>query len=105
MNLGLETWYRATTKGKIELAEETEAWNVQIDQGKLRTRTLDRYFKLSKLPKKPRIRAVYQTIRHILDAPELNDSQVKELENLLKKVQKTESDFLSLTQKNHSSVD
>ena len=54
----LHAWEVTTQKSKIELAEESNIWAVSIDDGRLRTRTFDRYLKLEQLPKVPRWREV-----------------------------------------------
>jgi len=62
MNLSLSLWERYTKKDKLALAEESGLWTVSPESsGSFRTRTLDRYLKVSLLPKNPRYRTVLQT--------------------------------------------
>lgn len=61
MNMSLEIWQQETELGKVELAEKSGIWKVTIDDGRLRTRALERYLKLERLPKHPRWREVLRT--------------------------------------------
>lgn len=94
MNQSLEYWEASTGKTKIELAEESEIWKVNIDGGTLKTRTLDRYLKMDSLPKKPRVWEVLRTANFVIDTcPEhgvlkasLEQSKAA-LQNLMKTVE------------------
>ena len=66
MKLTLEKWEATTGKTKYELAEESGLWRVYLDQGQIRTRTLDKYFNLDFLPQKPRWNTVVKTVQFVL---------------------------------------
>jgi len=66
MSLALQSWEEATGKTKFELAEESGLWKVYQDQGQIRTRTLDKYFKLKLLPKNPRWKTVIKTVEYVM---------------------------------------
>lgn len=84
MRSALHTWEVTTQKSKIELAEDSNIWAVSIDDGRLRTRTFDRYLRLEHLPKIPRWREVVRTAYFVLSnpsiEPETRASLEKELE-------------------------
>lgn len=71
MRSALHTWEVTTQKSKIELAEESNIWAVSIDDGRLRTRTFDRYLRLEHLPKIPRWREVVRTAYFVLSNPSI----------------------------------
>ncbi len=71
MRSALHTWEATTQKSKIELAEESNIWAVSIDDGRLRTRTFDRYLRLEHLPKIPRWREVVRTAYFVLLNPSI----------------------------------
>ena len=76
----LQIWEATTKTSRIELAEKSGIWRVSIDDGRLRTRSLDRYLTIKTLPKKPRWREVLRTAHFILaecDPPE-NDKTMLE---------------------------
>jgi CheY-like chemotaxis protein/nitrogen-specific signal transduction histidine kinase len=85
MRSALHTWEVTTQKSKIELAEESSIWAVSIDDGRLRTRTFDRYLSIEQLPKIPRWREVVRTAYFVLSnpaiEPETRISLESELEN------------------------
>jgi tetratricopeptide (TPR) repeat protein len=82
----IEIWEQSTGLTRIELAEQSRAWQVSIDNGRLRTRTMDRYCDIQKLPKSPRWRQVVRTCRHILIHCDLTDSQRERLNRELEEV-------------------
>jgi len=71
MRSTLHIWEVTTQKSKIELAEESNIWAVSIDDGRLRTRTFDRYLRLEHLPKIPRWREVVRTAYFVLSNPSI----------------------------------
>jgi tetratricopeptide (TPR) repeat protein len=83
MHSCLEIWEQTTGTSRVELAEQSRVWQVSIDNGRLRTRTLDRYTDINRLPKVPRWRQVVRTCRYILINCELSDSQRERLNNEL----------------------
>ncbi|MEO0436966.1 MAG: tetratricopeptide repeat protein [Pseudomonadota bacterium] len=82
----VEIWEQTSDETRIELAEKSRAWQVTIDNGRLRTRTMDRYCDLKKLPKVPRWRQVVRTCRYILINCELSDGQRQRLNDELEQV-------------------
>ena len=67
MKMSLLYWQQSTGKSKIDLAEESKLWRVNVDEGQLRVRTLDRYLDIDKLPMIPRIPKVLKTAYFVLD--------------------------------------
>jgi len=85
MRSALHTWEVTTQKSKIELAEESNIWAVSIDDGRLRTRTFDRYLRLEQLPKIPRWREVVRTAYFVLSNPAIEPETRMSLESELEK--------------------
>jgi hypothetical protein len=83
MHDALLRWEEVTGKGKVDLAEESRLWRVHIDNGRLRTRVMDRYFKEDKLPTHPRWREVVKTARFVLAQTGAETKGKKRLENSL----------------------
>lgn len=88
MNLSLNLWQQQTQLGKVELAEQSGIWKVTIDDGRLRTRALERYLKLERLPKHPRWREVLRTGYFVLGQLTEGHQQYSELNVLIQNVQK-----------------
>lgn len=90
MVLSIKLWENATSKSKVEFAEESGLWNVQTDpNGWRRTQTLDRYLSLNKFPDKPRIRSVVKTVEFILSQVKKQnyfDDSVEKLNTLLEEI-------------------
>lgn len=59
-------WETHTALNRVELAEQSKIWTVTIDNGTLRTRSLDKYLSLDKIPTNPRWRNVIKTCHFIL---------------------------------------
>ncbi len=85
MRSALHTWEVTTQKSKIELAEESNIWAVSIDDGRLRTRTFDRYLRIEQLPKIPRWREVVRTAYFVLSNPAIEPETRSSLETELEK--------------------
>jgi len=83
MCTNLEVWRNITQGDRISLAEKSSIWRVTIDEGRLRTRAMDRYLSLKLLPKSPRWRPVVKTSHYILSEYKLTDQQRKKLNELL----------------------
>lgn len=83
MILALQCWEQSTKQSKIELAEQSNIWKVNIDGGRLRVRSMDRYLGLNKLPKMPRWRDVIKTAYFVLDRADCKLPITKRLENTL----------------------
>lgn len=62
----VEAWERSTGHNRIELAERSRIWRVNIDDGRLRARAMERYLSLSKLPRNPRWRDVLRSAYFVL---------------------------------------
>ncbi len=67
MKFTLKAWLGLGQGKQVELAEKSGLWNVQIDQGRLRTRTLDKYLDVEKLPRCPRYTQVIDTARWVAE--------------------------------------
>lgn len=83
MLTSLETWEQATQSSRIELAEKSAIWRVSVDEGRLRTRSFDRYLSLKTLPKRPRWREVIRTAHFVLAECELDTEQKNQLSTKL----------------------
>ncbi|MGB4247141.1 MAG: 7TM diverse intracellular signaling domain-containing protein [Pseudohongiellaceae bacterium] len=59
-------WQKITGESIIELAEKSRIWSVSIDNGRLRTRSMNRYLSIDKLPSNPRWRQVARTAYFVL---------------------------------------
>ncbi|MGO4775946.1 hypothetical protein AB4084_10655, partial [Lysobacter sp. 2RAB21] len=66
MLASVDAWERATGTGRLEFAEKSRIWRVNIDDGRLRARALERYLSLSKLPRNPRWRDVLRSAYFVL---------------------------------------
>lgn len=62
----IETWERGTGTSRLELAEKSRIWRVNIDDGRLRARALERYLAVSRLPRNPRWRDVLRSAYFVL---------------------------------------
>ena len=62
----LNTWKDITGKSKVDLAEASEIWKVYLDQDVFKTRTLDKYLKLEKLPQNPKWNKVIDTAQFVI---------------------------------------
>ena len=79
----LDVWRKNTQGDRISLAEQSNVWKVTIDDGRLRTRAMDRYLNLKSLPKTPRWRSVVKTSHYILAECNLSFEQRKHLNQRL----------------------
>ncbi|MFC3193294.1 tetratricopeptide repeat protein [Marinicella sediminis] len=82
----LACWEKNTGQDRIELAEQSRAWTVSVDNGTLRTRSLDKYLELEKMPANPRWRQVVKTCHFILSHESLDNKDRGELEHKLDQV-------------------
>ncbi len=83
MTQSLDCWEVATQKDVIALAEESGLWAVNIDDGRLRARSMERYLELSRLPKNPRWRNVIRTASFVLSRCSLPLEARQQLEHTL----------------------
>lgn len=79
----VETWERSTGTNRIELAERSRLWRVNIDDGRLRARAMERYLGVSKLPENPRWRDVLRTAYFVLAQCPLDPAPREELQALI----------------------
>jgi two-component system sensor histidine kinase ChiS len=73
MLAAIDAWESTTGTGRLELAEKSRIWRVNIDDGRLRARVMERYLSLSKLPQNPRWRDVVRTAYFVLGHCTLDD--------------------------------
>ncbi len=66
MTNALTCWTESTTEDKIALAEQSGIWRASLDVGTYKTRTLDKYLDIDKLPKNPRWKDVMKTADFVL---------------------------------------
>ncbi len=83
----LKLWENTTGQTKIDLAEKSGIWNVYLDRGTWKTRTLDKYTNLKTLPGKPRWREVMKTANYVLTNCGKDSSEAKELDMLIKQTE------------------
>ena len=79
-------WEKTTHSSHIELAEQSKIWTVSIDNGTLRTRSLDKYLSIDKIPQNPKWRHVVQTGHFVLSQDNLSAEDRKTLESHLEHV-------------------
>lgn len=80
MNCALNCWCESAGKNKIDLAEESGIWRAYLDNGTYKTRTLDKYLDVGKLPKRPRINEVLQTVEFVSRRCDQNHAAFKTLQ-------------------------
>lgn len=66
MLASIEAWERTTGTSRLEFAEKSRIWRVNIDDGRLRARALERYLTVAKLPRNPRWRDVLRSAYFVL---------------------------------------
>ena len=80
-------WQKVTGESIIELAEQSRIWSVSIDNGRLRTRSMNRYLSLDKLPSNPRWRQVARTAYFVLSKVSQDEEARKALETSAARLQ------------------
>ena len=85
MCLCISTWEISTQSDKNSLAEKSKIWRVSIDNGSIRTRSMDRYLNITSLPQRPRWRYVVRTAHYILANCQLDELQRDHLTQQLDK--------------------
>jgi two-component system sensor histidine kinase ChiS len=73
----IDAWERTTGTNRIEMAERSRIWSINIDDGRLRARAMERYLNLSKLPQNPRWRDVLRSAYYVMGQCPL-DAQERE---------------------------
>lgn len=86
MIFSVDAWEQSSRQSRIELAEQSGIWRVSIDEGRLRTRSLDRYLSIRTMPRNPRWREVLRTGHYVLAECALGDERAAELSAKLEKV-------------------
>jgi tetratricopeptide (TPR) repeat protein/PAS domain-containing protein len=76
----VDLWERSSGSNRLELAERSKIWRVNIDDGRLRARSMDRYLSLSKLPQNPRWRDVLRTAYFVMAQCSLEKSARDDLQ-------------------------
>lgn len=79
-------WEKSTQTDRIELADKSKIWKVSIDDGRLRTRSLDKYIDINKIPQNPRWRNVVKTCHYVLAECRLDTADREMLEVKLEAV-------------------
>ncbi len=82
----INVWEKYTQRTVIDLAEESRIWRVNIDNGRLRARSMERYLDQTKLPKNPRWREVTRTAYFLLGHLELGKDDKEHLEQQIKRL-------------------
>ena len=98
LNYALNLWQNFTEKDKRTLAEETKLWRITNDGGTLKTRTLDKYLKLSQIPKNPRYATVAKTlifISRIDEIPEHDRYWLKQVANAIGRKESSSTLYIS----------
>ncbi|RMF16131.1 MAG: hypothetical protein D6758_08535 [Gammaproteobacteria bacterium] len=83
----LALWEVHTGQSKAALAEASGAWRVYIDGSTAKTRTLDKYLKLSSLPARPRWRQVIRTALYVRQHCDLPQDELRALDQLIEQVE------------------
>jgi two-component system, sensor histidine kinase ChiS len=86
MLLTLDAWERSSGQSRIEFAERSRIWRVNIDDGRLRARAMERYLSVSKLPQNPRWRDVLRSAYYVMSQCTLESSQREDLQQHVDKV-------------------
>lgn len=84
----LNLWERYTSKGKVELAEQSRCWRVYVDGTTVKTRTFDKYLSVRSLPARPRWRAVVRTANFVLAQCPLDDQEKRQINELCALIEK-----------------
>ncbi|WP_234401352.1 tetratricopeptide repeat protein [Pseudoalteromonas sp. T1lg23B] len=87
MTLALNVWEQSSGRSRIELAEQSKVWKVNIDDGRLRVRTFERYLSTKTLPKKPRWRNIIATANHVIQQCDASHPQLNELQEKLRELE------------------
>lgn len=80
-------WQKVTGESIIDLAEKSRIWSVSIDNGRLRTRSMNRYLSLDKLPSNPRWRQVARTAYFVLSKVSHDEEARNALETSVSRLQ------------------
>jgi tetratricopeptide (TPR) repeat protein len=86
MTDAINIWEQHTNSNRIELADKSGIWTISNDDGTLRTRSLDKYLSIDKIPKNPRWRYVVRTCHFILSDSQLSQKDREVLEQHLSSI-------------------
>ena len=86
MNLCVNAWVGMTKTNKIEFAEASKIWKVSVDEGRLRTRSLDKYLSLKTLPKNPRLKNIIKTCHFLLSSKEVASPDREAIKDYLNRI-------------------
>lgn len=95
MNMSLLIWQQQMKNSqkngyKADFAEKSGLWQIQNDNGNLRTRGLDRYLDIHKLPAKPKKHLILNSIEFVLNRyKDVEKRRLKELEELYNSINDT----------------
>ncbi|MCP4104206.1 MAG: response regulator [Desulfobacteraceae bacterium] len=93
MNKSLLLWQKVMDQSylnsyKADFAEKSNLWQVQNDNGNLRTRGLDRYLDINKLPLQPKKNLILNSIKFVLNEyKSLKNTEWQELNELYKNIE------------------
>ena len=62
----LQYWQQCTFRSKIELANDSAIWTVNLDNSSPQTRTMDKYLHIDSIPKRPKVEDVVRTAHYVL---------------------------------------
>ncbi len=89
MNLSVRYWELTSGKTKVNLADKSGIWTANIDDaGNCRTRTMDRYLKISTIPNNPNYNNVLNTGAFVLkncprDYPDFEEQLTTRMQTLV----------------------
>ncbi|OGG99545.1 MAG: hypothetical protein A2600_08685 [Candidatus Lambdaproteobacteria bacterium RIFOXYD1_FULL_56_27] len=87
MQLALDCWENSSGETKFDLAEKSGIWRIYQDEGRLRTRILDKYCSLKTLPQNPRYMDVIRTAHFVLSSCPQSVQLKGELQRTLEELQ------------------
>lgn len=76
----VKAWEYNTGLNRLELAERSRIWRINIDDGRLRARSMERYLSQVKLPRNPRWRDVLRTAYFVLEQPQMREAERADLQ-------------------------
>ena len=76
----LQYWQQCTFRSKIELANDSAIWTVNLDNSSPQTRTMDKYLHIDSIPKRPKTEDVVRTAHYVLFHGKRNTELRKSLE-------------------------
>lgn len=87
MNTCLNIWEKVTLSNRIEFADQSKVWKINIDEGRLRTRSLDKYLSTNTIPKNPRVNQVIKSCHFMLTLDKIKPIDRTKIEFYLQKLQ------------------